>query len=383
MRKSRRPAVPTERFYSAEARKDGGVFKRAAMMATALFALASFVVRTPARTDDDAPPDGGSPFETDRDMQRVLDVLSGLPGRPTGTLEPADARRQPALADAVTALLASRGKETAPAAVVRGGVASVDRTIPGPASRLPVRVYTPDLKGRLPVVVYFHGGWWVTGDIDRYDASARGLARAARAIVVSVGYRRAPEARFPAAWEDALAAWGWVAARAATIGGDPTKLAVAGEGAGGGLAIATAIAARDAGLPAPRHVVAVCPAGQVGDLLTESYVDSALARPLDKATMRWSIGHLVARPDDRRDARLDLVHADLAGLPHVTIINAQIDPVRADGAKLETALKAAGVKVDRKVYAGVTHDFFGAAAVVSKAADAQSMAGGALRRALR
>lgn len=320
----------------------------------------------------------GTQFKADADMQAVLDELASLNGKPIESLTPEEARKQPTPADAVTSLLKKKGKDTSPTALVPG-VTSVDREIPGAAGNMPARVYTPAGAGPFPVVVYFHGGGWVIADKQVYDGGARGLAKQAQAVVVSVDYRLAPEAKFPAAWDDALAAYKWVAANAASIKGDPMRMALAGESAGGNLALATAVAVRDAGLQAPKHVLAVYPVGQTGNLDTASYKDSATAKPLNKAMIGWFVDKLLAKPENKMDTRLDLVNAKLAGLPPVTIINAQIDPLREDGALLEAALKKAGVKVQRRVYNGVAHEFFGMAAVVKKAADAQKLGGQALR----
>ena len=324
----------------------------------------------------------GTRYKADADMQAVLDELAALGAKPIETLTVEEARKNPTPADAVMSLLKKKGKDTSPAALVPG-VSSQDRDIPGVAGPLPARVYTPTGKGPFPVIVYFHGGGWVIADKDVYDGGARGLSKAAQAIVVSVDYRRAPEAKFPAAWDDALAAYKWVAGNAASINGDPAKLALAGESAGGNLAVSTAVAARDAGVTAPRAVLAVYPVGQTGNMDTESFKDSATAKPLNKATIGWFVDKLLAKPEDKSDPRLDIVHAKLAGLPPVTIINAQIDPLRSDGMLLEQALKKAGVTVDRKIYAGATHEFFGTAAVVKKAKDAQDYAGQQLKNAFR
>lgn len=324
----------------------------------------------------------GTAFKADPDMQAVLDQLGAMGGKPIEGLTPEEARRQPTPADAVLALLKKQGKAITPEALVPG-VSSVDREIPGAAGNMPARIYTPDGAGPFPVVVYFHGGGWVLADKQVYDGGARGLSKQARAVVVSVDYRLAPAHKFPAAWDDAFAAYKWVAANAASIKGNPTRLALAGESAGGNLALATAIAARDGGVQAPLHVLAVYPVGQTGNLDTKSYQDSATAKPLNKAMIGWFVDKLLARPADKSDPRLDLVNAKLAGLPPVTLINAQIDPLREDGALLEAALKNAGVKVTRTVYTGVAHEFFGMAAAVKKAADAQAQAGKALRDALQ
>ena len=324
----------------------------------------------------------GTAFKADPDMQAVLDQLGAMGGKPIEGLTPEEARRQPTPADAVLALLKKQGKAITPEALVPG-VSSVDREIPGAAGNMPARIYTPDGAGPFPVVVYFHGGGWVLADKQVYDGGARGLSKQARAVVVSVDYRLAPAHKFPAAWDDAFAAYKWVAANAASIKGNPTRLALAGESAGGNLALATAIAARDGGVQAPLHVLAVYPVGQTGNLDTKSYQDSATAKPLNKAMIGWFVDKLLARPADKSDPRLDLVNAKLAGLPPVTLINAQIDPLREDGALLEAALKNAGVKVTRTVYTGVAHEFFGMAAAVKIAADAQAQAGKALRDALQ
>ena len=320
----------------------------------------------------------GTAPKADADMQAVLDELAQLGGKPIETLTPAEARKQPTPSDAVMSLLKKQGKDTSPSALVPG-VTSVDREIPGAAGNLPARVYTPDGAGPFPVVVYFHGGGWVIGDKQVYDGGARAISKLAQAVVVSVDYRLAPEAKFPAAWDDALAAYKWVAGNAASIKGDPKRLALAGESAGGNLAIATAVAARDAKLQPPTHVLAVYPVGQTGNLNTKSYKDSANAKPLNKPMIEWFVDKLLAKPADKADPRLDLVNAKFAGLPPVTIVSAQIDPLREDGALLETALKRAGVKVQRKLYSGTAHEFFGMGAAVKKAADAQKFGSEALR----
>ena len=324
----------------------------------------------------------GTKYKATSDMATVLTTLKGLNGKPIESLTPAEARQQPTVADAVKAVLTAKGKATDPTKLVPG-VTSRDTTIPGPAGALPVRVYTPTGSGPFPVVVYFHGGGWVIANKEVYDGGARGLSKASRAVVVSVDYRLAPEAKFPAAWDDALAAYKYVSMNAATMQGDPKNLALAGESAGGNLAVSTAVSALAASLPAPKAVIAVYPVAQTGNMMTASYVDSATAKPLNKAMISWFVDKLLVSPADKTDTRLDVVHAKLAGLPPVTIINAQIDPLRSDGEMLEQALKQAGVTVERKVYPGVTHEFFGTAAVVKEAQEAQTFAGEQLKAAFK
>jgi len=348
----------------------------------AVLAVVLPAVSNPAVAADASTSTTGTRYKADADMQRVLTELAALGGKPIESLTPEEARMQPTPADAVMALLKKQGKDTTPAVLVPG-VTSVDTEVGGAAGKLPARVYTPDGPGPFPVVVYFHGGGWVIADKQVYDGGARALAKQANAVVVSVDYRLAPEAKFPAAWDDALASYKWVSENAASIKGDPMRMALAGESAGGNLAVSTAIAVRDAGLRMPRHVLAVYPVAQTGDLNTKSYVDSATAKPLNKPMIGWFVDKLLAKPEDKMNPRLDIVHANLKGLPPVTIINAQIDPLREDGAMLQNALKKAGVKVERKVYTGVSHEFFGMGAVVKKAADAEKMGGQALRAAFR
>ena len=150
---------------------------------------------------------------------------------------------------------------------------------------------------------------------------------------------------------------------------------LAGESAGGNLAVATAIAARDAGLPKPSAILAIYPVAQTGDMNTPSYVDSATAKPLNNAMIGWFLDKLLWKPEDKTDPRLDLVHANLRRLPPTYIIDAQIDPLRSDGDMLIAAMEQVGVTVEHKVYKGVTHEFFGTQAVVSKARVAQATAG--------
>jgi acetyl esterase/lipase len=316
---------------------------------------------------------------TDAEMDALLDAHERLNPKAIDELSVQEARHNPTIADAVKAVLQKQGRSAKPEDLVPG-VKSVDRTIQGAAGPLPARVYTPDGKGPFPVIVYFHGGGWVIADKDVYDGGARGLERQANAIVLSVDYRLAPEHKFPAAWDDALASYKWALKEAASLNGDPSRIALAGESAGGNLAMATAIAARDAGLPKPAHVLAIYPVTQ-HSLNTVSYLENAIAKPLNRATVKWFIDKVTRSPDDLKDPRIDLVDARLEGLPTVTIINAHVDPLRNDGIKLERALKDARVPVERRDFEGVTHEFFGAAAVLGKAREAQAYAGQRLKSA--
>ena len=192
-------------------------------------------------------------------------------------------------------------------------ITTVTLDIPGQTldSPLPATVYTPVGPGPFPAVVFFHGGGWVLANGAVYDASARALASGANAVVISVDYRLAPENKFPAAWGDALAAYKWVAENAARWRGDPRRIAIAGESAGGNLALATAIGTADAGLIRPKAVIAIYPVTQSGSE-TESYVDSANAIVLNKAMMAWFFAQTFNTLADKSDPRIDLLHAKLS-----------------------------------------------------------------------
>ncbi|MEQ1783210.1 MAG: alpha/beta hydrolase [Hyphomonadaceae bacterium] len=328
--------------------------------------------------DVPAPEMAPAPAQLDADMQEVLTKLASLGGKPIESLEPAEARKQPTPADAVMALIAEKGIVKAQPITVT----TKDVTYPAGKGTQKARIYTPaDAKGPLPVVLYIHGGGWVIADIDVYDSSPRALAEAAQAIVVSVAYRHAPENKFPAAHDDANAAYKWVLANAAKWNGDPKRVAIVGESAGGNMAVDVAIFARDNKLEAPKHVVAVYPVANTSPDLAakKTYAD---AKPLNGPMLDWFFKHTLASPDQASDPRLNLVSANLAGLPATTIILAEIDPLHDDGVTLADALKAAGVQTELKEYKGVTHEFFGMGAVVADAKDAVSFAGGKLKSAL-
>ncbi len=312
----------------------------------------------------------------DADMQAVLDQLGSMGGKPIETLSAVEARKQPTPAAAVTALLKKQGKPTTPPP----GATKTTMMVAGAAGQLPANIYTPDGAGPFPVIVYYHGGGWVIADKDVYDAGARALAIDTKSVVVSANYRQGPEHKFPAAHDDALAVYEWALKNAASIKGDSTRFALAGESAGGGLVISTAIAARDKGLQMPKAIISIYPIA-VGGTDTPSYTENAQAKPLSKAMMAWFFDKYVSGPQDMKDPRIDLVNAKLSGLPPVTIINAQIDPLRSDGEMLADRLRAAGVTVQQKTFSGVTHEFYGMAAAVAKAKEAEAWAADAIKQA--
>ena len=213
------------------------------------------------------------------------------------------------------------------------------------------------------------------------QAAARAIAGAAGVIVVTPDYRLAPEHQFPAAQEDSLSAYQWVLANAASFGGDPSKVALAGEGAGGLLAADTAIAAHADKLQKAAALILIAPAAGI-DLKTNSWMEDSAARPWNKKAVEWALGSYLPKPADKNDPLIDLVgNADVTGLPPPTIVTAEIDPLRSDGERFGGKLKRATVPVHLRDYPGVTHDFFGMGGVVEKAAMAQAFVAEQLKAA--
>ncbi len=310
-------------------------------------------------------------------MKAVLDELTALGPKPIESLLPDGARKQPSAADAVKALLKKQGKPTDPEPVAK----VQDISIPGPAGVIPARVYTPKGEGPFPVLVYWHGGGWVLADLNTYDSSPRALANAASCVVVSCDYRHAPEHRFPAAADDALAAYQWVLANAATIGGDPRRVAVGGESAGGNLAAVTTLRARDAGLAAPIHQLLIYPVVNAA-FDTQSYREYATAKPLNAAMMKWFWGYYIARPEDGLNPYASpLQDRGASKLPPATVIGAEIDPLASEGKAYADKLASSGVPATYALHPGVTHEFFGMGAVLDEAKLAVAEAATGLRSA--
>ena len=315
--------------------------------------------------------------DIDDQMWAVVDQLASYGNVPYPELTGFQARMEKTPTNAVMDLLHKSGvPPQAPQVTI------AHRKIPvGPAEGLLVRTYTPmGRSGPMPVIVYFHGGGWVIADLDTYEAGPVALATKTGAVVVSVAYRQAPENPFPAAHDDAFAAYQWVTQNAARLGGDASRIALAGESAGGNLAVATALRARDEGAAMPAAIVSVYPIAD-GDVQSESYDRYADALPLGRGGMEWFFDNYAPDWRTRSYAALNIAEADLAGLPPTTVINAQIDPLEAEGKDLADALQAAGVDTERRMYRGVTHEFFGMGAVLQQAVDAQDFAASRLKAA--
>lgn len=348
------------------------------MAGVALFSNAAFAQEQQKPNPLAETADSGTMKRADKDMVVVLKKMQELGTKPIDSRSVAEARTQPSPADAVKAVLKDEGKPVPVPAVKKQ-----DMTYPIADGTQPLRIYTPENAGPgpLPVIVYYHGGGWVIADINTYESSALALAEKTKAIVVSVEYRHGPEAKFPAAHQDAFAAYKWVIDNAKTFGGDPAKLAVVGESAGGNLAANVAIMARDQKIELPLHMVLVYPVAGT-DMNTASYIANQNASPLSKGAMAWFVDKILAKPEDAMDPMLNLTtKADLKGLPPATVITAEIDPLNSDGVMMADKLKEAGVKTTYKNYMGVTHEFFGMDAVVANAKQAQDFAASDLKAA--
>jgi cation diffusion facilitator CzcD-associated flavoprotein CzcO/acetyl esterase/lipase len=275
------------------------------------------------------------------DVALVLQVMAGMGLPPLETLPVADAR----------ALMAAAAASLPPAPEV-GEV--TDGVLPGPDGDLPFRVYRPAAKdGPHPVVVYFHGGGWVLGDLDSDDPLCRDLCARTGTVVVSVNYRHAPEARFPAAARDAFAAVQWAAANSSELGGIPGQLAVAGWSAGGNIAAVACQLARDAGGPRISGQVLISPVTD-SDMTRPSYAENGDGYGLTTALMRWFWDHY-ADPADRSDPRAVPLRGNLDSLPPACVVTADFDPLRDEGIAYAGALKAAGVPVRHVRGRGHTH----------------------------
>ena len=312
--------------------------------------------------------------ELDADSRAFLDMLKSTGRPPLNALPPLEARE-----------VFRRGR-----LVTQPELPQVDRiyerAASGPHGAIPLRVYrgagTADL-GSLPVHVYYHGGGWLLGDLDSHDWICRKIANAALCAVVSVDYRMAPEHIFPAAFDDTLAALCWVAENAGALRIDPTRIAVGGDSAGGNLAAAVAIAARDEGEPRLRAQILVYPATDLA--MTGNYYGRFTEGPaLTDDVMRWFIGHYIPDEAQRADWRASPLHAkSLKGLAPAFVLTAGFDPLRAEGEAYAARLEAEGVPVTTASYPGQIHGFLSNAKWLPRANNAIDEIATALKVAFR
>lgn len=322
------------------------------------------------------PPPKGAP---DAQMSAVLEQLAAIGPKPIETLPPADARRQPNAGDAVIRLRQTLG-ELAPDKLPPVGMVETVSIPNAEGKPMSLRVYTPPGTGPFPIVVYLHGGGWVLGTLDTYDASCRAISTLAKAVVISVDYRKAPEHPFPAAPEDSYAAFQYVVEHAAQFNGDPKRVAIAGESAGGNLATVVCLMAKDRKGHMPVHQALIYPVTNYA-FDTKSYAANAQAKPLNAPMMRWFFQNYLKSPKDGENvyvSPLRATEAQLRGLPPATVVTVEIDPLRDEGTAYAAKLTRAGVKVKSKDWTGVAHEFFGMGLVVDKAKEAEAFVAQAL-----
>ena len=245
---------------------------------------------------------------------------------------------------------------------VSGTLAAVarvdDRTVPGAAATLPVRIYTPQGTGPFPGIVYFHGGGFVIGDLETHDPLCRQIAARTGAVVCAVHYRLAPEHPFPAAADDAVAAARWFMAHADDAGVDRDRLFVMGDSAGGTLATVTALAVRDQLGPHLRGQILVYPITDHVDAGAASYTEFADGYGLTRDGMRWFLRHYAADPHDATDPRVCPVRMPtLRGLPPAFVVTAEYDVLRDEGERYAERLREDGVDVTFERAAGLHHGF--------------------------
>ncbi|HEY2813062.1 MAG TPA: alpha/beta hydrolase [Acidimicrobiales bacterium] len=257
---------------------------------------------------------------------------------------------------------------------------------PEPVSRVenttvagvPVRVYASE-HGPQPILVWYHGGGWVIGDVDTADSVCRKLANRANALVVSVDYRLAPEAPCPAAADDCFAVLEWVAANGAELGGDTSRIAVGGDSAGGNLSALMAIRARDAGI-ALRQQVLVYPAVDL-TMSFPSIEENGEGYLLTKDSMVWFTNHYLSGADPKDPTVSPYYVDDLSGVAPANVLTAEFDPLRDEGEAYAERLKDAGVPVEVKRYDGMIHGFYGLGMITPIADQAVDASAASLRAA--
>ena len=301
----------------------------------------------------------------DRDVAAQLDALAslGAPALSEGTVEQA-----------------RHNYAAAPKPDADPLVRVEDHAVPGPAGSIPVRVYADSTESGLPVIVFFHGGGWVLSSVDGHDTLARRIASRTGMLVVSVDYRLAPEFAFPAPHDDCWAVASWLAEHAAEWGGDPARIAVCGDSAGGNLAAGVALRARDEGLDLAFQAL-IYPCIDDHQESYRSMSSNATGYFLTAADMEWFWGHFV--PDvHRSDPRAVPARAeDLSGLAPALVMTAEYDPLRDEGEAYAERLLNAGVPVEVIRYHGVVHGFVSRWHTMARAERAHDDLADALRRA--
>src|SRR5262245_2286695 len=304
----------------------------------------------------------------DPQAQKLVDALAALNLKPFEDGTPDEARE-------------SMRSRTAGLGPFDDVAAVKDHRVPVKGGEITVRVYSPGGKGPQPALVFYHGGGWVIGDLYTHDGICRSITNAAGCVVASVDYRLAPEAKYPVPVEDSYAAFAWVIANAATLGIDARRVAVGGDSAGGNLAAAVSLMARDRGGPAPVQQTLIYPVtNHAYD--TPSYHENATGFLLTRDGMRWFWNHYLAREAQGKEPYASpLLAQSLASLPPALVITAGCDPLRDEGEAYAARLRDAGVPVTLTRYEGIFHGFIRMTRLHDKAKAALDEMAGSLRKA--
>ncbi len=315
--------------------------------------------------------------EPNAKMAEVLKAYGAISPVPLEKTTPAVAKAAPTIASAVKIVMAKDGVN----APTFHGTTQDFKIDVGEGNKVNARAYIPAGDGPFPTVLYIHGGGWVIASLEAYDSSPRALAEMTQAVVISTDYRQAPANTFPTAHDDAYSAYKWVLANAGQYKGDTKKVAVVGESAGGNMAADICIKAKQENVQEPVYQVLVYPVAGT-DTNTKSYQDNETTKPLSAEGMKWFFKYYLSKPEDASNPRVNLLAAkEVAGVAPATIIAAEIDPLLTEGKAYADKLEAAGVKVQYKVYSGVTHEFFGMGAVLDEAKQAEEFAAQGLKSA--
>ena len=257
-------------------------------------------------------------------------------------------------------------------AAVLPDVVSRDILVSGRDGLLTARIYEPDGDGPFPILVWFHGGGWVVGDLYGTDIQAKAISEQTGCIVASIDYRLAPETKFPGPVEDCYSATEWVYRNALELNGNPNKIAVGGSSAGGNLAAAVSLMARDRNASYIKFQLLVYPVTD-RNLDTKSYIDNSHGYSLTRDAMRWYWDHYLDSDSDALNPyAAPLQSCDLTGLPDALIVAAEYDPLRTEAEKYAEAMASANVRVEYKCYDGLIHGFFGLANEIPAARVASS-----------
>lgn len=248
------------------------------------------------------------------------------------------------------------------------------------AGKIPVRIYKVSDQGDQPVVVYFHGGGWVIGDLETHDSTCRQLAIAANCTVIAVDYRLAPEHPFPAAIDDCFAATQWVADHASSIGVDASKLAVAGDSSGGNLAACVCLRAREESAPAIGFQLLIYPVTDAR-MESDSYEENKDGYLLTRESMEWFWNHYTGGKQVSNPHASPSAASDLSKLPAACVITAEYDPLRDEGEAYGAALDAAGVSTKTVRFDGMIHGFFGMTDLLEGSRKAMDLAAAQLDKA--